>query len=57
MWKQEVVAQLKALTRHLPGGTEESHEDLSQDSRSLDRDLNTGPPEYETIVLTTKPRL
>jgi hypothetical protein len=31
------------------------HENLSQDSRSLGRDLNPGPPEYEAGVLTTLP--
>jgi hypothetical protein len=29
---------------------------LSQDSRSLGRDLISGPPEYEAGVLTTRPR-
>jgi hypothetical protein len=29
---------------------------LSQDSKSLDRDLNPGPPEYQVGVLTTRPR-
>jgi hypothetical protein len=29
-----------------PGGTEENHEKLSQDSRSPCLDLNPGPPEY-----------
>jgi hypothetical protein len=28
----------------------------TQDNPSPDRDLNTGPPEYETAVLTTEPR-
>jgi hypothetical protein len=31
-------------------------EDLSQDSRSVRRDLNPGLPEYEAEVLTTRPR-
>jgi hypothetical protein len=35
----------KVLSRHPPGGTEENHENLSQDSWSPDRDLNPGPPE------------
>jgi hypothetical protein len=29
---------------------------MSQGSRSPGRDLNPGPPEYEAVVLTTKPR-
>jgi hypothetical protein len=29
---------------------------LSQESGSPGRDLNTGPPKYETSVLTTRPR-
>jgi hypothetical protein len=28
---------------------------ISQDSRSLNRDLKPGPPEYEEGVLTTRP--
>jgi hypothetical protein len=35
----------KVLSRHLPGGTEENHENLSQDSRSPAESLNTRPPE------------
>jgi hypothetical protein len=31
-----------ALYRDLPGGTDESHKNLSQDSRSPSRDLNPG---------------
>jgi hypothetical protein len=29
---------------------------LSQDSRSSDRELNPGPPEYEAAMITTRPR-
>jgi hypothetical protein len=46
----------KALSRNLPGGTEENHEKISQDIRSPGSDLNPGPPEYEAGVLTTRPR-
>jgi hypothetical protein len=35
----------KILSRNWPGGTEEN---LNQDSRSPGRDLNLGPPEYES---------
>jgi hypothetical protein len=41
----------KVLSWHLPGGTEENHINLSQDSGSLSQDLNPGPPEYEAGVL------
>jgi hypothetical protein len=36
------------------GGTKENHENLGEDSRFPDRYFNTGPPEYETGVLTTR---
>jgi hypothetical protein len=56
MWKKADVAQCKVLLRYLPGGTEENHENLSQDNRSPGRDLGPGTPEYEAGVLTTLPR-
>jgi hypothetical protein len=37
MWKEAVLALFKELSQHLPGGTEENHKKLSQDSQSLDR--------------------
>jgi hypothetical protein len=45
---------IKVLS-HLPGETEENKEDLSQDFRSLGRDLNPEPPEYEAGLLTIRP--
>jgi hypothetical protein len=45
-----------ALSQCFPGITEEKHETLSQYSLSPSRYLNTGPPEYEAGVLTTRPR-
>jgi hypothetical protein len=39
---------------HLPGGTEENYGNLNQDYRSLGRDLNPGPPEYQAGVLTIR---
>jgi hypothetical protein len=45
-----------SLSRFLPGGTDENHEKLSKNSRSLGRDLNSGPSEYEVEMLTTRPR-
>jgi hypothetical protein len=38
--------------RHLTGGTEKNHENLSNDSPSPGRDFNPGSPEYEAGVLT-----
>jgi hypothetical protein len=45
---------LKALSWHLPGGTEEDHKNLSQGNLSLGKDLNPGTPNYG--VLTTQPQ-
>jgi hypothetical protein len=53
IWKEAVVAYIQLLPRHLPGGTGENHENLSNNSRSPVRDFNPGPPEYETGVLST----
>jgi hypothetical protein len=47
IWNEAIVAYFKVLSRHLPGGTEENHGNLSQDSRSPGRDLNSEPSEYE----------
>jgi hypothetical protein len=44
------------LSRNSPGEFEENHENTNQDSRSLVRDFNLGPPEYKAEVLTTQPR-
>jgi hypothetical protein len=35
---------LKVLSRHLHGGIEENHENLSQINPYQSRDLNPGPP-------------
>jgi hypothetical protein len=37
----------EVLSQHPSGGTKENRRNLGQDSRSPDRDLNLGPPEYE----------
>jgi hypothetical protein len=37
-------------------GLTNTTENLSEDSRSLDRDLNSGLSKYESGVLTTRPR-
>jgi hypothetical protein len=39
------------LSKHLPGGTEENHENLSQDSWCPARDSNPARPKYESRVL------
>jgi hypothetical protein len=44
----------KVLYRHSRGRTEETHE-KPHNSRSRDRALNPGPPEYEAEVLTARP--
>jgi hypothetical protein len=53
-WKEAVVAYFKVLSRHLPGGTEKTHKNHSQDSLSPGRNLNSEPPEYEAGVLSTR---
>jgi hypothetical protein len=40
MWQEVVVAQYKILSRHLSGGTEEHHKNLSGSTRSPGQDLN-----------------
>jgi hypothetical protein len=35
------------LSWHLLGGTKENHKNLIQDSWSVGRDMNPGPPKYE----------
>jgi hypothetical protein len=46
--------------RHYPGilveGLREIIKNLSEDSRSQDRELNLRPPEYEAGVFTNQPR-
>jgi hypothetical protein len=56
IWKEAVVAKCKVPSQHLNIGTEENHEE-PQDSLSQERDLNSGHPEYEACVLTTRPRV
>jgi hypothetical protein len=56
MWKEAAVASFKALFWHLPGGIEENHKKLSQDSRYPGQHLNPIHPAYEAGVITTRPR-
>jgi hypothetical protein len=44
VWKEAAIAIVKVLSRHLPGDTDENHENSSQDSRSLGRDMNEDLP-------------
>jgi hypothetical protein len=50
-----MAQEVKVLSRHLSGGNEENHGNLSQDSWPLGQDLNPGPPKYKARVLTRKP--
>jgi hypothetical protein len=47
---------LRNYPRICPEGLRITTKNLSQDSRSLGRDLNLGPPEYETGLLSTTPQ-
>jgi hypothetical protein len=53
---QMVVAYFDVPLMSLPGGTEEDHNTLSQDSQSSDLDLLSGLFEYETweLIILTK---
>jgi hypothetical protein len=42
----------RILSRHLPGGTEENHENISQNMRCHGRDSNWVPPECKFRVLS-----
>jgi hypothetical protein len=55
MWKEVVMAKFKVLSWHIPGGTEEIHKNLSQDSQCPSRNLNPVPPENKAGVLSTRP--
>jgi hypothetical protein len=48
IWKETVETQFEKTLWLSPDGTKESHKKtLSHDSRSLNRDLNPEPPEFE----------
>jgi hypothetical protein len=53
MWKEAVVVEFKLLFRNFPGVLTKTTRNLSRDSRSPSQEVNAGPPEYETGVLTT----
>jgi hypothetical protein len=50
--RKQLRPNFKALSQHLPGETEENHENVSHNSRSCDLELSLGPPEYEAGVFT-----
>jgi len=56
MWKGATVAESTIHFRHLTGGTEENHKNISHNGRSPGRDLNPRTTEYEAEVLTTRLR-
>jgi hypothetical protein len=43
------------LSLHLPGGTEENHESLSQDSHCSSQDSNQAPHKHKSEALPVKP--
>jgi hypothetical protein len=47
--RKRSLSNLKVLSRHLLGRTEESHKNLSQDTLR-GQDLNPAPPGHETKV-------
>jgi hypothetical protein len=52
MWKAG-RPNFKVLSQHLPGGTEKTHKNISQDSHYPGRDLNPETSEYEAEVSIT----
>jgi hypothetical protein len=54
VWKETVVAFFNVLSWHLPRGTEKTTKIVGQDIRSLGRDFNPRPPEYEAAMLTSR---
>jgi hypothetical protein len=48
MWKEAVVTQFKALSQHVPGGTEKNHENLG----SPHWNLNPLSPENDAAMVT-----
>lgn len=51
MWKEVVVAKFKALSKHLPRGTEEYYSN-PQDSQCVSCDSNRVPPKYKDKSIT-----
>jgi hypothetical protein len=57
LWKEVGVAQLNALSRHLPAGSQQTKRRLCQDSQSPSWHLNPDSTEYKAGDLTTQPQL
>jgi hypothetical protein len=59
-WKGCGRKQLWPNLRYYPGicleGLRKIMENLNQDSQSMGRDLNSGPPEHKAGMLTTQPQ-
>jgi hypothetical protein len=55
--RKRIWSNFTALSQNLPEGTEEKHENLSQNFQSSGRDLDPEPLEYEAGVLTTRPNV
>jgi hypothetical protein len=47
-YRRKQLAKFYFLAWYFPGGTEENHKNLSQDSQSLGQNLNLGSTEKET---------
>jgi hypothetical protein len=56
VWKEAFDAYFTTFFQHFRGGTEESHENLSQDGVLSGEFSNSSPPEYESRDLTTTHR-
>jgi hypothetical protein len=52
MWKETTQARVKILPLKLPGGTEETTEDLRWGSRRVGRDSKGKLPKHNSEVLT-----
>jgi hypothetical protein len=53
IWKEAVLIQFKAPSRHLRKGTEETTTNFPQDSVCLGRNLNPEPAEYKGRFVTS----
>jgi hypothetical protein len=51
--KKTLVAKFKALSRHLPGGTEENYETPRSEQPIFRPRFEPWPPEYEVRILIT----
>jgi hypothetical protein len=56
MWKEAALIYFKVLSRHMPRGTEENDEKRQSDWPVSGPRFESGPSEYEAVVVTTRPR-